>query len=99
MYCKIYPVKLLAGNNYQIDMKSTDFDSYLRLEDPDGNQIAEDDDGGGFPNARIRQKVDKTGAYKIIATTFRADSTGNFDVNIHGTGGAAGGAASREEGG
>jgi hypothetical protein len=86
MYCKIYPVKLLAGNTYQIDMKSTDLDSYLRLEDPDGNQIAEDDDGGGFPNARIRQDINKTGTYKIIATSFGANSTGKFVVEIRGKG-------------
>jgi hypothetical protein len=86
MYCKIYPVKLLAGQNYQIDMKSSDFDSYLRLEDPDGNQIAEDDDGGGFPNARIKQDINKTGVYKIIATSFGANSTGNFVVEIRGKG-------------
>jgi len=98
MYCKTYPIKLMAGNSYQIDMKSTDFDSYLRLEDPDGNQIAEDDDGGGFPNARIKQEINKTGVYKIIATTFGANST-NFVVEVRGKGVGGDGAAAESGGG
>src|SRR4051812_18972632 len=51
-FCKTYTFKMIEGKSYQIDMRSTDFDSYLRLEDPEGMQVAADDDSGGFPNAR-----------------------------------------------
>jgi hypothetical protein len=37
-------MKLEAGNAYVIDMKSTDLDSYLKLHDPAGKPIAENDD-------------------------------------------------------
>src|SRR5262245_16443356 len=44
-----YTVKLTAGKTYQIDLRSSEFDSYLRLEDSAGKEVAEDDDGAGFP--------------------------------------------------
>jgi len=79
-YCKTYKFKMTEGKSYQIDMKSTDVDSYLRLEDPQGTQVAADDDGGGFPDARITYKAPKTGEYTIICTTFGDNSTGKFTM-------------------
>jgi thiol-disulfide isomerase/thioredoxin len=91
--CKTYSVKLMEGKTYQIDMKSKDVDSFLRLEDPAGQQVAEDDDSGGFPDARIVYKAAKTGDYKIVATTF-GGGTGKFTLTVveAGKAGAAGGA-------
>jgi hypothetical protein len=61
-------------------MMSKDLDAYLRLENPKGNQVAEDDDGGDGPNARIIYKAEETGDYKIIATTFAGGATGKFHL-------------------
>src|SRR5262245_54555492 len=60
-YCKIYTFKMTKGRTYQIDMMSKDLDAYLRLENPKGNQVAEDDDGGDGLNARIIYKAEETG--------------------------------------
>ena len=79
-YCKIFTFKMVKGQTYQIDMKSKDIDSYLRLEDPDGKQVAADDDSGGFPDARITYKAADSGDFKIIATTYGGDSTGAFTL-------------------
>src|SRR5207253_189906 len=57
---KVHTVNLAAGQTYQIDMITREkqkqlggFDPLLRLENAQGEQLAMDDDGGGFPNARI----------------------------------------------
>src|SRR6476646_3178147 len=42
--CKIHVVRMKKDQGYVIDMVSTDFDAYLRLEDTAGNRLAEDDD-------------------------------------------------------
>ncbi len=76
---KEYPVRLQQGNTYVIDMRSTEIDSYLVLKDAKGNEEASDDDGGGYPNARIRYACKKTGDYTIVATTFRG-GVGGFDL-------------------
>jgi hypothetical protein len=81
-YAKTYEVKLAEGKTYQIDMRSQQIDSYLRLLDPDGKQVAEDDDSGGFPNARIIYKAPKAGTYKVIATTFPPGATGRFTLTV-----------------
>src|SRR5471030_2477049 len=44
-YCKVYTFKMTEGKTYQIDMKSNVIDSYLRLEDSTGKEVAHDDDG------------------------------------------------------
>jgi hypothetical protein len=78
---KVHEVKMAAGKSYQIDLVSGNFDSFLRLEDEDGKQLAQDDDGGGFPNARIMFKAPKDGMYRIIATTFDG-KTGAYTLTV-----------------
>jgi hypothetical protein len=68
--CKIYEVPLTQGKSYVIDLRSTEFDPYLRVEGPKGNEVARDDDGGGFPNARIKIAAPETGTYRISVTAF-----------------------------
>jgi S1-C subfamily serine protease len=77
---KVHSVRLLAGSTYTIDMKTREagFDPYLRLENSAGQQLAEDDDGGGFPNARIVFRCQATGDYRIIATTFAPNMQGQY---------------------
>jgi thiol-disulfide isomerase/thioredoxin len=84
-YAKIYTVRLKGGQTYRIDMVAKDkvkFDPYLRLENDKGKQVAEDDDGGGIPNARIIYQADADGAYKVIATTFGANMTGPYTLTV-----------------
>lgn len=82
--CKIYMVKLQKGKTYVIDMASVDFDTYLRLENTKGDQVAEDDDSGGGINgldAQIVYTPEKDDAFKIVATRF-AEGTGNFTLTV-----------------
>jgi thiol-disulfide isomerase/thioredoxin len=79
-YCKTYKFKMTKDKKYQIDMKSKDVDSYLRLEDSGGKQLAFDDDGGGFPDARIVFTAPKDDTYVIICTTFGPGETGKFTL-------------------
>jgi hypothetical protein len=78
---KMLLFKMEAGKTYQIEMSSKAFDSYLFLESPAGKHITEDDDGGGFPTARIVHKAAETGQFRIACTYF-APATGDFRVTI-----------------
>jgi thiol-disulfide isomerase/thioredoxin len=66
----VHKVKFKAGNNYAIRMRSTEVDSFLRLEDATGKQLAADDDGDGYPNAMIVFKCKADGEYSVICTCF-----------------------------
>jgi thiol-disulfide isomerase/thioredoxin len=92
---QMFPIKLVAGKSYQIDLKSTDFDSFLRLLDSKGDEVAFDDDGGGFPDARIIYKAAKTGEFKIVVTSFdkKAGAFVLTVVELGGKGGPAPGAS------
>jgi Bacterial pre-peptidase C-terminal domain len=81
--CKVFTINLAAGKTYQIDMikNAGGLDPYLRLEDPAGNNLAEDDDSGGFRNARLQFACPQTGEYRIVATTFGGGS-GNFTLTV-----------------
>jgi WD40 repeat protein len=82
MYARTYTIHFQAGKTYQIDMVSNQIDPYLRLEDVAGRQLAEDDDGGGFPNARISFSCRQTGNYRIVCTTFDPNQVGAFALTV-----------------
>jgi hypothetical protein len=67
---KPFQIRFQQGRTYVIDLQSGEMDSYLRLYDPNGQQVAFDDDSGGFPNARIRYTAAQGGDYVIGATVF-----------------------------
>src|SRR5262245_40991786 len=82
-HVKTYPFTMTAGKNYVIDMITREgdpkkFDPYLGVRDPGGKAVAQDDDSGGFPNARITFSCGKTSTYTIIATTCGQNMTGKF---------------------
>ena len=95
--CKTFTYKMIEGRTYQIDMKSKEIDSYLRLENPEGVQVAFDDDSGGFPDARIVYRALKTGDYTIICTTYAAASTGRFTLTVKDSDSARGAPARPKE--
>jgi serine protease Do len=81
-FMKVYDVKLTKGVTYNIEMQSSEIDPFLMLEDPKGKKVADDDDGGGFPNAKIVYTAPEDGDYRIIATTFNTNESGNFTLSV-----------------
>jgi len=67
--CKTFDYKMKVGKIYVIDLKGPSFDPVLRLESPEGKQVAFNDDAGpGTLDSRIVYKAPKSGTYKIFAT-------------------------------
>jgi WD40 repeat protein len=94
-FLKAYSCQMEAGKIYRIDLLSKEddgskkpqdrFDPFLRLEDPSGKIVAQDDDAGGFPNARIHFKATVSGAHKIICTTAFPNMFGRFALTVTGS--------------
>ena len=80
-HCKTYDVKMQAGRIYTITMSSRMLDSYLRLEDFGGKQLAVDDDGGGNLDARIVFRPAQDGVFRVITTSF-GRSVGDYTLKI-----------------
>jgi len=87
-YQKVIGVKLEAGYFYQFDLSNTQFhvkkdlDPILRLADPDGTLLAEDDDGGGYPHARIFHTPSKSGEFRLAVTSYQVGQTGPFVITV-----------------
>jgi len=80
---KKYTAKLNKDKTYIIDLVSTDknFDPFLRLLDKKGNELAEDDDGGGDLNSRIIYSPKETGDHEIVAATLDGE-LGKFSLKV-----------------
>ncbi len=72
------------GQRLVIDLRSTDFDSYVVLRDDAGFLLSNDDDSGGENNARIHTILPRDGRYEIIATGFRENSRGHYTLSVTG---------------
>ena len=79
---KLFTFMGQAGQTVQIDLISSDFDSYLYLRDQNGQNLAQDDDSGGGLNARIIRNLPYTGMYQILANTLRSGQYGSFTLSL-----------------
>lgn len=70
------------GETIQMDVVSSDFDAYAIVQDGNGVKLAEDDDSGGGTNARITYTLPYTGAYRLVANTFRKGQYGAFSMSV-----------------
>lgn len=79
-----YSFEAIAGEQYKIDMKSTDFDSYLDVGEYINNislTVADDDNGGG-KDASVNYIVKNTGTQIIKAQGFRPEEYGSYTISI-----------------
>jgi hypothetical protein len=78
-----------AGQYVQIDMTSTELDSYLILQDQNGQQLAYNDDGGSGLNSRITFTLPYSGMYRILAMSYRTSGVtyGSYTLSLMGQGG------------
>lgn len=78
---KVHVIELKAGKTYVIDLKSRQFDTFLRLEDAGRTQLAYNDDGGGNLNSRIVFSCQTDGRFRLIATSF-GDRLGEYTLQV-----------------
>ncbi len=78
---KVHAVRMKKDMAYVIDLVSADFDSFLRLEDAAGNELAQDDDSGGNLHSRIRFTATKDDTYLIHATSL-GGGEGNYTLSV-----------------
>ncbi|MCH7975681.1 MAG: caspase family protein [Bacteroidetes bacterium] len=82
-----YIVQGLAGEQLVLDLHSSDFDPYLILIQPDGEQVENDDHDGDLTRSMITATLPADGAYRVLVTTYEPGSTGAYDLIIRGGGG------------
>jgi len=80
-----YKVSLTAGVSYQFDQMKlgvSTLDSYLRLRDATGTQLAFNDDSGGNLNSLLAYTPTITGIYYLDAGGYNETSIGNYVLSV-----------------
>lgn len=79
--CQVTQVKLEKGKTYIVELISSDFDSFLRIEDAAKTQLAEDDDDGGGLNSLIEFSPQETGVFRLLAMSLEGE-IGQYTLTI-----------------
>ncbi len=79
-----YTLQGRRGDRIQLDLSSTDFDTYLSVSGPGGFALANDDAAGGADDAtdsRIVVQLPADGAYRVAVTSFRPGESGAYRLS------------------
>jgi len=69
------------GQTVTFDLSSTDFDPYLMVVTPSGEQHDNDDIEAGVRDSRVVLRLTEDGAYRVIATSYGAGETGAYRLS------------------
>lgn len=75
-----YKLELKAGTIVDLTMVSDDFDAYLIVVPPEGEQLDNDDAFEDDYNARLHFVARETGTYEILATTSTPGERGKYTI-------------------
>ena len=72
----------LEEDRVEISMESEDFDTYLLLVGPTGNEVDRDDDGGTDVNSRLTTTLPQDGEYTVWAGSYSGGGTGSYTITF-----------------
>ena len=79
----VFAVDLEANTIYEIALTGdTLIDSYLRVFNPDGSLLAENDDGDDGLDSLLRLNVPETGRYYVVADSYLSMWEGTYSLEI-----------------
>ncbi len=96
-YGDVYTFDGTAGEQVLIDLRSADFDPYLVLRNPSGDQQDNDDYEGDASRSLLSLALPETGQYQITVTSYRPGETGSYDLRIEQGSGQAVASGTRSE--
>lgn len=82
-YADVLLFRPAAAGRVVIQLRSTDFDAYLLLQDADGHTLASDDDGGSGTDSQLMYEVEAGRTYRIVANSYGDErSTGLYRLTV-----------------
>ncbi len=81
-YLDVYEVEAHSGQRIIVDLRSDDFDTLLRLLDPEGGGKESDVDGEDPGHSHIEIVTLKEGSYSIQVTSLSPESSGAYFLQI-----------------
>jgi hypothetical protein len=81
-YHDTYEFDGVAGETVRLELASTDFDTYLGIVTPSGEELANDDFQGATDRSVIELKLPESGSYRVQATSYAAAETGRYRLTL-----------------
>ena len=81
-YFDEYTVRAEAGQRIIADLRSSDFDTFLILEAPNGDAERNDDYADDTMHSHIEWLVEEGGDFAILVSSFSAGLTGNYVLQV-----------------
>lgn len=72
-----------AGDNIVVDLNSTDFDTYLTLITPSGEEITNDDFEGSLEQSQIEITLQQGGRYRVHVSSYAAEESGEYLLSVY----------------
>ncbi len=80
-YFDVYEFSGRPGQRVTIDLRSDDFDTYLILDVPNGDQ-QENDDAEDTTDSLIVTDITESGTYRVGVTSYEPGETGSYQLTI-----------------
>ncbi|MEM1056233.1 MAG: PPC domain-containing protein [Bacteroidota bacterium] len=77
-----YTVEVGAGNDLTVDLRSPDFDTYLVLSPPSGDNLTNDDWDRSLSHSRIEVEGAAAGTWEIGVRGYLASAEGDYEITI-----------------
>ena len=84
-YVDSYRLEAAPGQRIVLDVSSSEFDTYLLLKTPSGEQLENDDAEGLSGHSVIEHVATEVGTYTVLVTSYQAGETGRYDLTINTT--------------
>lgn len=81
-YIDRYRISAQPGVGVVVDMMSSDFDTYLIVQDLQGNWITTGDDVLGATDSRVFFEMPRSGEAWVLANSFSSGATGDYEIEV-----------------
>lgn len=82
-YADVFLFRPASSGQVLFQLRSSDFDAYLLLQDADGRAIASDDDGGSGTDSQLTFEVVAGRGYRVVANSYGEErSTGLYRLTL-----------------
>jgi hypothetical protein len=72
----------IPGQRVRVTLSTSQFDPYLIIQPPHGDQLDNDDFGDQKDKSQLELDITEAGTYKILVTTYKTGDKGSYNLQI-----------------